>query len=132
MSTDNKIQGLCMTCKFNTSCPYAHDPKHPVRICEAYSTNGVQGLCMTCRNNTICPQARDSQHPVLYCEEFDDYIPPEQEDFSVSTSSIEVEKSDEEKKISENYKGLCVNCENRKNCTILKPSGGVWHCEEYS
>lgn len=27
--------------------------------------------------------------------------------------------------------GLCVNCENRGTCTLPKPLGGVWHCEEF-
>lgn len=29
------------------------------------------------------------------------------------------------------YKGLCGNCKKRKNCSLPKPEGGVWRCEEY-
>jgi len=39
---------------------------------------------------------------------------------------------DTEVKNSENLLGLCKNCEKRKTCTIPKPEGGVWRCEEYS
>jgi hypothetical protein len=29
------------------------------------------------------------------------------------------------------YKGLCRNCKRLKTCTLPKPQGGVWRCEEY-
>jgi hypothetical protein len=29
------------------------------------------------------------------------------------------------------FKGLCLNCENRKTCIFSKPEEGVWRCEEY-
>jgi len=28
-------------------------------------------------------------------------------------------------------KGLCKYCIKRHNCSIYKPKGGIWHCEEY-
>jgi len=34
-------------------------------------------------------------------------------------------------KVTEEYKGLCVNCAKRETCTISKPEGGIWRCEEY-
>ena len=34
-------------------------------------------------------------------------------------------------KNSEQFKGLCKNCKKRKTCTLPKPEGGVWRCEEY-
>lgn len=29
------------------------------------------------------------------------------------------------------YRGLCVNCDVRETCTLPRPEGGVWYCEEY-
>jgi glutamate dehydrogenase (NAD(P)+) len=29
------------------------------------------------------------------------------------------------------YKGLCANCGKDETCTISRPEGGVWRCEEY-
>jgi hypothetical protein len=29
------------------------------------------------------------------------------------------------------HRGLCVNCDRREGCTLPRPPGGVWHCEEY-
>jgi hypothetical protein len=35
------------------------------------------------------------------------------------------------KKDTGKYKGLCKNCKKRKTCTLPKPDGGLWRCEEY-
>jgi hypothetical protein len=32
---------------------------------------------------------------------------------------------------NERIKGLCMNCDNRFECLLPRPEGGVWHCEEY-
>ena len=29
------------------------------------------------------------------------------------------------------YTGLCVNCDNRKDCKIINSDFVIWHCEEY-
>ncbi len=29
------------------------------------------------------------------------------------------------------YTGLCVNCDNRKDCKIRDNAHVIWHCEEY-
>lgn len=29
------------------------------------------------------------------------------------------------------HRGLCVNCDVRETCTLPRPEGGVWYCEEY-
>jgi hypothetical protein len=29
------------------------------------------------------------------------------------------------------YKGLCKNCKKQDTCTLPKPEGGVWRCEDY-
>ena len=36
-----------------------------------------------------------------------------------------------EKGEAERFKGLCMNCDNRFDCLLPRPEGGVWHCEEY-
>jgi hypothetical protein len=28
-------------------------------------------------------------------------------------------------------RGLCINCDLRRDCTYPKPPGGVWNCDEY-
>ena len=32
---------------------------------------------------------------------------------------------------SAEQKGLCRNCKKQKTCTLPRPEGGVWRCEDY-
>lgn len=43
---------------------------------------------------------------------------------SVSVLSFMIEKE-------EKFTGLCVNCDNRKECKIRNNEFVIWHCEEY-
>ena len=27
--------------------------------------------------------------------------------------------------------GLCIDCEDRGDCSLTAAEGGIWHCEEY-
>ncbi len=85
-----------------------------------------RGLCLTCKNSAYCTFARNITKPVLQCEEFEGYV--------ATPKPISTKKVDEiiaEKKNAIEYKGLCVNCENREDCTYSNREGGVWHCDEY-
>jgi len=92
--------------------------------------NGTVGLCSTCNNAPSCFH-RARRGPALYCELFDDYVEPEwrtvrvslRADTSASVATVEDDTS--------KCEGLCVNCENRQTCAHPKPTGGVWHCEDY-
>ena len=83
-------------------------------------------LCGTCNHRPGCINRGTVEEPVFYCEEFDAYIPVSR----VSLGSAS-QASSNGKKGSDKYKGLCLNCEDRKTCTIRDLEGGVWHCEEY-
>lgn len=50
-----------------------------------------------------------------------------------SDEKAEEAKDSESNKKSDNerFKGLCMNCDNRFECLLPRPEGGVWHCEEY-
>ena len=86
-------------------------------------------LCSTCRHAGACGSRSTPERPILFCELFEvavatptaptaapDAGPPEP---PASAEGVE-------------YRGLCVNCENRHECTMTRPEGGVWHCEEYT
>ena len=98
----------------------------------AMDNQQYQGLCTTCIHAPVCRSAKNSDSPVIYCEEFEYRLPP---------MSINAEKSADtapkapdrvtETRTDPSLKGLCINCENRKTCTLPRPEGGVWHCEEY-
>lgn len=63
---------------------------------------------------------------MLFCEEFDSTVPTITEE-----TTVESFPTLEEMREWDEYKGLCVNCENRKDCAIRNKEIGVWHCEEY-
>ncbi len=84
------------------------------------------GICSTCESNKICRNYSNSENPIWYCEEFD-----------IGKNSSQVDKKrninvDSDKEIGVSiYRGLCINCKNRKICKLQIPGIGVWHCEEY-
>jgi hypothetical protein len=41
------------------------------------------------------------------------------------------EKRPKRRNAPEEFKGLCRDCKERLTCTVPKPVGGIWHCEEY-
>jgi hypothetical protein len=66
--------------------------------------------------------------PKMYCEHFDVEPPapnPWEKEFVEQWPASEVEPDNGA------YRGLCANCSNRHHCTIAKPEGDIWHCEEY-
>uniref|UniRef100_A0A7C4CB78 Uncharacterized protein n=1 Tax=candidate division WOR-3 bacterium TaxID=2052148 RepID=A0A7C4CB78_UNCW3 len=65
----------------------------------------------------------------MQCEEFDSYTPP-----AIEELPREAETAPTAADLAEwdQFKGLCVNCENRHDCAIRDKEIGVWHCEEYS
>ena len=84
-----------------------------------------KGLCSSCNSDPTCSHSKDGNKPILQCEEFDGYAPAPIRTKMKRTAVTSAAPD------SGKYKGLCVNCENRKTCNHPKPEGGVWHCEEY-
>lgn len=87
---------------------------------------GYIGLCSTCNNGPTCQYRLKRGVDAIFCEMFDDYSDPSAEETNKDKGDSAPEQSD-----SANYKGLCINCANRKTCKLIKPDEGVWHCEEY-
>ena len=95
--------------------------------------NGSGGLCMTCNNAPTCFY-RATRGPALFCELFDDYVPQARElggadPTSPARSAVALQAPAQE---DAKYTGLCVNCEHRTTCAHPRPTGGVWHCEDYA
>jgi hypothetical protein len=92
--------------------------------------SGVSGpyrdLCSNCNHAETCCNRRGSNRPVFFCEEFDVFVPVQASAVSESMSTQQPKRQNVSRGI-----GLCVNCDNAKTCTLPKPEGGVWHCEEY-
>ncbi|MBU1319329.1 MAG: hypothetical protein KKG33_00510 [candidate division Zixibacteria bacterium] len=86
------------------------------------------GLCRTCNNESICVYRLKRGYDALYCDMFDDYVKPGSNGNGHHDSDAVV--AAEPAQLSE-LKGLCANCDHKDRCTLPKPEGGVWHCEEY-
>ena len=84
-------------------------------------------LCSTCIHASDCTYRIKSDRYIYYCEEFE--IEPAKPRNS-QTVVCEQERVNQQEHDS-SLKGLCTNCENRKNCKFSGVEGGVWHCEEY-
>ena len=82
-------------------------------------------LCKICTRLLICDRARDHNKKVYYCEDF-------QKSVKILLSN-QVSKSENSSKQKENdmQNGLCRICQNRKDCNIKIPEGGLWHCENF-
>ncbi len=92
--------------------------------------NKYYGICSTCESNMICKNSSNSKNPIWYCEEFD--IGQVNKNKNINASISDNINVDSKKiKDADIYKGLCINCENRKICKLQIPGTGVWHCEEY-
>lgn len=94
------------------------------------------GLCMTCNNIPECGFRKLRGFDAQFCELFDTYsqvrtrviMPGNGKGGKLSNyphAGSDFDKS------QNNQKGLCYNCEHRTECRLIKPDGGVWHCEEY-
>jgi hypothetical protein len=80
-------------------------------------------LCSTCKHAAACGGRSTPERPIFFCEEFEVSGPAAPSPPERPAESSPAAPGD--------YKGLCMNCEDRGTCTIPKPEGGVWHCEEY-
>ena len=79
-------------------------------------------LCSTCSQAEACGGRSTPERPILFCELFEVAVP---------ASAANPRERPSHRHGAAEHTGLCVNCENREDCTMARPKGGVWHCEEY-
>jgi hypothetical protein len=83
-------------------------------------------LCSTCNHAETCGSRSTPERPILFCELFEASAPaPTAAPAAAPPAALAGGQGAVE------HKGLCANCENRETCTMARPEGGVWHCEEY-
>ncbi len=95
--------------------------------------NAYLGICYTCNVAPNCVQReRSGDRPIWFCENFDNEVSPgtSYEETGFYHRPGESPKLPGVDEVTE-FKGLCVNCDNRKLCRHAKQPGGIWHCEEY-
>lgn len=90
-----------------------------------------QGLCTTCVHRDACGLRSRNAAPVVFCEEFT----PVETGSSPSAPGLghrlRTVPPPQPARAAE-WIGLCKSCNNRHHCTLRKPPGGVWHCEEFA
>ena len=83
-------------------------------------------LCSTCSHAEACGSRSTPERPILFCELFEVFVPAP----TAAPVAAPPERPASGRYAVE-HKGLCANCENRQDCTMARPVGGVRHCEEY-
>ena len=87
------------------------------------SPKPTASLCASCDPPGPCALVADRERPVLYCEECEDPVAPPLY-ASQEPPTFEFPETN-------GFRGLCVSCQRREQCTYPMPEGGVWHCEEF-
>lgn len=102
------------------------------KVDSAPGVKKYKGICSTCNNAPTCMYLKTRKPPVSQCEEFDNHSTerPKAAQYGSSETAPLIASTDQDRE-AVMYKGLCVNCENRKTCKLTKREGGIWHCEEY-
>jgi len=98
------LQALCASCDSRSSCTYAKEVGSLVIQCDP--GEGYRALYL-------------EPAPMAHCQQ------PDPRPKALSGREVLLASA------SRGLIGLCVNCENRPGCGLMKRSGGVWHCEEY-
>ncbi len=80
-------------------------------------------LCINCVHLETCTFVSNQSKPIIYCEEFLFDV------FQEQLGSKAIENRFSVQKIGGGE--LCINCDNRKNCTLVKTANGPIYCEEY-
>ena len=91
------------------------------------------GLCLTCNNASHCQYRATRGNALLFCEMFDIYVEPARRgngDGPNRTSNPTSRLAGYAETPPPNA-GLCVNCRHLEHCMHSRPTGGVWHCENY-
>ncbi|MDD5571271.1 MAG: hypothetical protein PHD97_08975 [Bacteroidales bacterium] len=92
---------------------------------EAFSNINNSSICSTCINEVSCIHRQSFKGKILQCEEF------EIENTSEKSQYLKTNNEDDNKNDTENFTGLCKNCDLRKTCKLYSPDRVNWYCEEY-
>ncbi len=87
----------------------------------------VTGLCVNCNHNENCIYLTFVKDSVVCCEEYDSFMPVQQ----LPQKNNDLESRVDDISHSDEFTGLCINCDNNTLCKTAVTPGGVWHCEEY-
>ncbi len=86
----------------------------------------IQSICNTCIHAEGCIYRGDGNRTIISCDDFDPVDGPVGTRKVKKKTSLKADHTN-----SQEYKGLCANCNHRHNCQYACSETGVWYCEEY-
>jgi hypothetical protein len=89
----------------------------------------IQGsLCSNCKHQGGCAFLQKACAPILECELHECGVSEKPRLMVVKKTGAPHEALPDS---DDALLGLCINCENVRDCKLPKDPGGVWMCEEY-
>ena len=101
------------------------------KVSKKLEENNNKGICANCKNLQFCTYPKNQTRPIMQCEEFVGIEPERKQGKKVVSLRFYQAKTRSKGKELSKYKGLCRYCKNREFCTLPRPEGGVWICDEY-
>lgn len=98
----------------------------PARDAEPKGSEPYRDLCSNCDHAPPCGGSNRPRRPVFFCEGFEVLGAPSTPDLDLAFA-----QQPRQMRSVSGRSGLCVNCDLVETCTLPRPEGGVWHCEEY-
>ena len=92
-------------------------------------------LCINCTYSFGCGFRNLSASSIIFCQEFalmTDPVSRVGENEKFHSPLFARDQPDTSEADASEMMGLCRNCLNHRKCIYSKPTGGVWHCEEYA
>ena len=81
-------------------------------------------ICSSCRHESGCSFIKHSENAIITCEEFDIEKTKEKAPESSLISLLVINST-------QDFSGLCVNCDLRFTCNLQSSNSVKWHCEEF-
>ena len=87
-----------------------------------------QSLCSNCRHQGDCAFLQKAGEPILECELYECGLSekPRLRVVKKGRASVEAQPESDGAPL-----GLCISCDNLRDCRLPRPASGVWMCEEY-
>lgn len=101
------------------------------KVIRKIEENKNLGICASCKNLNFCTYPRNQARPIMQCEEFVGFEPKKKQGKKVVSLRFYQAKARKKEKELSKYRGLCRYCMNHEQCTLPRPEGGVWICDEY-
>jgi len=94
--------------------------------------NNNCGICFTCNKLASCVFRKVDEKQVLMCEEYDNYVPEKRAQIETKSENFSQVGWSEAQEEAKKCPGLCVNCNDRRQCSWIEPLKPHVYCECYN